>query len=301
MSAKRQVVVRIDGKPAGSSVNREKNTNRTENVSRHEMAAAGETSENEIHTFAREYDSTLAITKAASRNQGNLNMFKPIIIAIVSAVVIGSIMGFVMLKIIVNFDNDLNGTPAVLVPSEEEGKKNDGGATNNADKGAYSLGAMSAFVLQGGVFSSVENAEAESAKFIENGYTPVVWEKDGQFFLLVNLGSTKEDLQSDTTSLMNNGIEAYAKEWQLAERKVEVTREEYEWLTSFQDNWNNSLEKGALDENKWNNLIEQAPTDSTLLADFITLLKDQLSAISTKDHKQILLAIWHSYDSALNN
>lgn len=295
MSAKRQVVVRIDGKIADSNFSREKITNRKEKLLKDEIAAAEETGENEIHTFAREYDPSLAITKATSKSQSKFDMFKPIIIAIISAAVIGSIMGFIMLKIIVNFDNDINGTPAVQVPSGNEEKSN--GASTK--KGTYALEAMSAFVLQGGVFSSVENAEAESAKFLENGYTPVIWEKDSQFYLLVHLGMTKEELQDDTTSLMNNGIEAYAKEWQLMEKEVEVTEAEYAWLTSFQENWNVSLGEGKIDNSKWTKLIEQVPADSALLSNLVSLLTDQLEALETKDHKQILLAMLESYDSTI--
>ncbi|WP_010099008.1 hypothetical protein [Ornithinibacillus scapharcae] len=301
MTAKRQVVVRIDGNTSNSSLNRDKFTNKTDARSHNEMAAAEESGENDIHTFAREYDSTLAITKSGKKSQTNFDIFKPIIIAIVSAVTIGSIMGFVMLKIIVNFDNDLNGTPAVLVPTDGEKKKDNGAATDNANKGTYILESMSAFVLQGGVFSSLENAEAESSKFIENGYNPVIWEKDSQFFLLVHLGLTKEDLQDDTSTLMTNGIEAYAKEWQIVEKEVEVSKEEYEWLASFQDNWNISLGEGKVDKTKWNNLLEQAPSNSTILTNLTTSVKDQLDALDTRDHNQILLALWQSFHNTLSN
>ncbi|MBS3679447.1 SPOR domain-containing protein [Ornithinibacillus massiliensis] len=299
MSAKKQVVVRLDGKGKRENTNKSGHIHVNKKNVSEEIAATEESSHNQIHTFARNYD-TSTISSSTAKKQTTFHMFKPIIIAIISALTIGSIMGFVLLKIIVNFDNNLNGTPAVAMPieGEEKGKDDNQGNASKVDTSHYMLDSMSAFVLQGGVFSSIANAEAESGKFVEQGYAPVIWEKDNQFYLLVTMRRSKEDLQSDINSLKEKGIEVYAKDWQTSEKEVALTKEEYDWVVSFQEQWNLSLENGSLDEETWNALIEQAPKGSTELNSFVTQMEELLT--SKENTEIVLLNLWNSLDSVVS-
>jgi stage II sporulation protein B len=299
MSAKRPIVVRIDGKQAREQLSGKRNGEKIEHTGLEEVAAAEESSENRIHTFAREYDTTLMLAKTTSKKQSKFEMFKPIIIAIFSAAIIGSIMGFVMLKIIVNFDNDLNGTPAIALPSGGKEQEDQGEGNNSTTTSLYTIEPMSAFVLQGGVFLSSANAEAESKKFIEQGYSPIIWERDSQFFLLVNLGMSKADLQQDINALSENGIEVYAKEWQIGEREIELSESDYQWVTSFQENWNMALGKGSLEIESWQSLLDKAPKSESFNG-FVTALDEQVNSINEKDFGQVLLAMWQSFDSFIS-
>ncbi len=303
MSAKKQVVVRIDGKDRKSNSIKKihSGVDKIERTASEEVAAAEESGANKLHTFSRDYDTTFMLSKTPTKKQSNFAMFKPIIIAIISAITIGSIMGFVMLKIIVNFDNDLNASPAFLVPTDENNNGQGEEKTENPPTNSttlHTIDSMSAFVLQGGVFSTVENAEAESVKFVEQGYAPIIWEKEGQFYLLVNLGMSKEDLQDDTNALMNSGIEVYAKEWQVSEMEMELTKEEYDWLLAFQDQWNISLGTGMVEAREWQALMDQAPEQSEILASFIPSIGEYITA--EKDSDGILLAIWQEYNFLLH-
>lgn len=300
MSAKKQVVVRLDGKAKRENTKKSGHIQVNKGNVREEIAATEETSHNQIHTFARNYD-TSSLSSSKAKKQTTFHMFKPIIIAIISALIIGSIMGVVLLNIIVNFDNNWNGTPAVAMPieGEEKGKDDNQGNASTGDTSPYMLDSMFAFVLQGGVFSSTANAEAESGKFVEQGYAPVIWEKDNQFYLLVTMGRSKEDLQSDINSLKEKGIEVYAKDWQTSEKEIVLTKEEYDWIVSFQEQWNLSLENGSLEEETWNALIEQAPKGSTELNSFVTQMEE---LFTSKDNTEIvLLHLWNSLDSVLSS
>ncbi|WP_026906336.1 SPOR domain-containing protein [Paucisalibacillus globulus] len=304
MSAKKPIVVRIDGKQAKKKASKEisRNIDKIGKVNREQAATVEESSENKIQTFAREYDTPLSLSKSIPKNRNYFNMFKPIIIAIISAITIGSIMGFVMLKIIVNFDNDLNATPAYLVPgqNEENDNKEKGSAGESTSNGSlFQISAMSAFVLQGGVFSSVANAEAESAKFIEQGYSPVIWEKDSQYFLLISSGISKEDLQEDTDALMDHGIDAYAKEWTVGEKEIKLTEKEYNWFSSFQDNWNMALGKDNIEIETWKGLVGEAPKGSEAFNSFVANITEQINSVNDKNSGQVLLSMWELYDSFL--
>lgn len=301
MSAKKQVVVRLNGNGNKGSTKKPGHIHVNKGNVSEEIAATEETSHNQIHTFARNYD-TSTISSSTAKKQTEFHMFKPIIIAIISALTIGSIMGFILLKIIVNFDNNLNGTPAVAMPIEGEKNSNDDNQGNTSTIGTsnYTLEPMSAFVLQGGVFSTIANAESESGKFVEQGYVPVIWEKDNQYYLLVSMGRSKEDLQSDINSLKEKGIEVYAKEWQTSEKEIVLTKEEYEWVVSFQEQWNLSLKNGSLEEESWNALIEQAPKGSTELTSFVTRMEEQVTS-TDNNTERVLLNLWNSLDSIVSS
>src|SRR5690606_6501117 len=304
MSAKKPIVVRIDGKQAKEKFNRERNRNIevVEKIGIEEAAAMEESSENNIHTFAREYDPTLKLSKTKKQNT-NLNMFKPIIIAIISAITIGSIMGFVMLKIIVNFDNDVNATPAYqTIPGQGQDDQNKSVEDETTSGGTLiTLDSMSAFVLQGGVFSSASNAEAESSKFIDQGYSPVIWEKDSQYYLLVSSGLSKEDLQDDINVLVGSGIDVYAKEWVIGESEIKLSEEESNWVSACQDQWNIATGKGLIEVDTWNKMVEQAPKGTESFNSFVTSLKEQLTSFNDNNSGQLLLAMWKSYDEFISS
>lgn len=298
MAVKKQIVVRLDGKGKQGSF-RKSSYSQVENIERmnEELAAAEESSDSKIHTFTRNYDTPL-LSQSSSKSKSNFHIFKPIIIAIISAIIIGSIMGFIMLKIIVNFDNDLTVTQDYVAPTNGEENGNEGTTTTSTETSQYKIDAMSAYVLQGGVFSSVAGAEVESEKFVDAGYSPVIWEKDNQFFLLVDLGLSKEALQQDVTSLKESGIEVYAKEWQLSEQELELTKEEHEWIVSFQDKWKLSLETGNIEAEQWQQIVDQAPTQSEKLSSLVRSIEENVSA-DDKNTEGVLLKTWKTFATVL--
>ncbi|WP_047981700.1 SPOR domain-containing protein [Ornithinibacillus contaminans] len=301
MSIKKPIVVRIDGKKA--SYNRSAiDTSNPEKITAHrEVAAAEETSDTMIHTFARDYEQDYTNTKT----QAKLTMFKPIIIAIISAIMIGSIMGIMMLKLMVNFDNNTSSNAMIIPANGERDTANENGESQpESSTNAFSLEAMSAFVLQGGVFSDSVNAESESAKFTDAGYTPIIWEKDNQFFLLVGVASTKEAVLHIASELQELGIDVYAKEWRVEQGEVDISKEEFDWLTSFQQLWTESLSSSHVEslEADWKQLLERAPSDSDKLATLITNLdglQADLMEAQEQDFQHIWLAMWKEYEAYL--
>ncbi|MEN2765725.1 hypothetical protein [Ornithinibacillus xuwenensis] len=306
MSAKKPIVVRIDGKKTKNHASKNNSLEEEKRATREQAAAAEESSDNRIHTFAREYDPSLMLSKSHATKNGNLNIFKPILIAIISAIIIGSIMGFVMLKIIVNFDNDLNNNPTVATADADKDASEKNGIANGSEGSLYKIDTTSAFVLQGGVFSEKANAETESTKFIEAGYDPVIWERDSQFYLLVGIGNTKEDVLQVGESLQSSGIEVYAKEWQVAETEVTLTEEEHNWIHSFQEKWNASLEDGSSEQilSDWKQFLKTAPDQSNAFNTFVKSLEDNVNNLSGESKHEVrytLLTFWNQYASFINN
>jgi stage II sporulation protein B len=299
MSAKRSIVVRIDGHKDRKSSSDEGYNRKERGTLAREEAAAAEESSDRIHTFAREYDQSLMISKGSMKKKSSFSMFRPIIIAIISALAIGSIMGFVMLKIIVNFDNGLNTTPAIVLPANSGEDENDGNSAS-AESTLYTLGTMTAFVLQGGVYSESANAESETTKFTDLDFKPVIWERDNQFYLLVNVANSKATLQEEALSLANNNIEVYVKEWQISEADVELTKEEYNWITTFQEKWNTSLQQSTFEIDAWEKFIQDVPGQSKHLASLTTSLTDLLKG-NENGTGSLLLEMAKAYEVWLNS
>ncbi|HAM81432.1 hypothetical protein [Ornithinibacillus bavariensis] len=297
MSAKGPIVVRIDGhKKKINSAKGDDGRKKVETLA-HTEAAAAEESSDRIHTFAREYDKSLMISKSKMKKQSTFSMFKPILIAIISALAIGSIMGFVMLKIIVNFDNELNPTPANVLPAEgEDGKENK--KADSVELSSFTLDALSAYVLQGGVYSESANAETELGKYTDLGYAPIIWQRENQFYLLVNMADSKVSLQEDALSLANNNIEVYVKEWQISESKLELTEEEYNWITVFQKDWNNALQNGSINKETWKKLIDDAPNKTEHLTSFTASLREVLKQ-EGKGTGTLLMEMANAYEDWL--
>ncbi|GGA85942.1 hypothetical protein [Ornithinibacillus halotolerans] len=298
MSKDKSIVVKIDGKRLTSD--RKGYSKDIEKISRDEIAAAEDSSEDRIHTYTREYDITSIGNQSAIHKINKFDMFKPIIIAIASALIVGSILGFVMLKVIVNFDNSLNSSPAILVPDKENGTNNNDD-TSSQDRTLYTIEPLSAFVIQGGIFSTLENANKISSQFNELGYSPFVWEKDNQFFLLVQVGEKKEDLQEDINFLTENGLDVYGKEWVVDGKEIQLTKQESEWITSFQQTWVASLNEGKWNDEKWNTLFDSLPEKSDRLTSFQSELKDSIQQVNEKESNHILLSIWADYQSIFSN
>lgn len=302
MPAKKPIVVRIDGKTPKKYNSNSSKRDEIEYIAKKEIAAAEESREDNIHTFAREYDRSYMISKSIPKKQSNFHMFKPIIIAITSAVAIGSIMGFIMLKIIVNFDNDVNASPTVVLPATNQETGDGEQDTDSSKEGAaqYSLAPMTAYVLQGGVFSGRENAENEAEKFVEHGYQPVIWKRENQFYLLIGLASTKEVVQLMGEDLTNSGIEVYARDWQVSEVEMELTEDQYNWLNSFQELWDRSVLENNIDPNEWKLLMGDVPNQDQAFTDFtanLVTLSEQMQDAEENERQYILLSMWEKYQT----
>src|SRR5699024_12332268 len=143
MKNKKPITVRLNGKKANKN-KRNKNDEPTEFQSvDHEQAATVENADEPIPTFARKTDNMNPLNK-----KSKWGAFKPVVISISAAIVIGSMLGFIMLNMFGNINdlsnhgNNPEATNAVVAAKDTEQKSN---ATDEQN-------ANTAYVLQGVVF-----------------------------------------------------------------------------------------------------------------------------------------------------
>lgn len=253
-------------------------------------------SKESIPTFTRNYEEDKG--KSVFQLIRKIKHFKPIILAVFSALFIGSVLGFFLLNLLTNINGDSN-----LVDKETTTNqaihydKND--QPKDDQRQLFTLDGMNAQVLQVGVFSKKENAKEWLERFEEKGFPATIWERDDQFFLFAGVAHTTDVAHELMTDIKDKDFDVFVKEWTTKEIEVEVSKEDYEWLTSFQELWKKTLVSDEINIDDWTNLQKMSEKDS----EDVTELKEDIKHLLEKNIKEeplrlqkYLLSIWNQFE-----
>lgn len=295
VNMKKSFVARKSGK-------KQKQQQATEHVdaSQTEQAATlQESSEDPIPVLAKE-DKPYPKNKTGKNNR--FSHFKPVIIAIVSATVIGSVLGFVMLRMFVGIDHELaapspNSLPTAAVNADEDKQQQE------AEAKPITIESMNAYALQGGVFSEKANADKWAEKFTDAGMSSMVWEQDEQYYLFLGLTEEKEQAKNlVATTKESSDYDVFVKEWSTDKVEVEMSGEEQKWFQSFQDQWAKSLagvnKEKALLPADWEPIAASYPKESERGKDLVDAISKVEETTGT-DAQITLLNLWNAYDQSL--
>ncbi|WP_163970134.1 SPOR domain-containing protein [Oceanobacillus halotolerans] len=311
MENKRSITVKLNKKKSTKQSSESAETSGATNPEElhDEMAAAVEGSDDkmDIPAYARQHDPD-DIHRGLQKKKKGFKNLKPILFAILSAIGVGSILGFIMLNFFGGMD-DYTGTgdtnssvPAVI---DDEGD-DDSHQTTEEDEpqvtanSSASLPALTGFVVQAGVFSDEPNAE-EAAKDLENsGYSSVVWNDGESYFLFTGVASTKEHANELAATIDE---EVYVKEWQTDEVELTLNEKEAQWIHNVSDQWKASLksvsQNGSLQTEGWNKVLEAFPTESETLSPLHNTLKELNKEMEAADENRahyLLLQIWYELE-----
>lgn len=245
-------------------------------------------------------------TGKLSSNKSNRSI-KPMLVAVISALLIGSMLGFIMIKMITNIDLNVKNDPVTANAGLNDDENKDD-TDDQTDLKVSHIDKLNAYVLQVGVFSKIENAKEWENKFKEAGFKALIWERESQYFLLAGIAGTEEQARVMSTEMKDANFDVFVKEWETNKTEKEFTSEEEKWILSFVKYWNETVESLTkenmhLSEN-WNNLTRDYPDNS----DDITQLVNEINKHSFEEfhnindwHKQyILLDLWYHYDAVFN-
>lgn len=259
-----------------------------------EQAATLEHNDDAIPTFARKTDNISSLPK--KKGQGAI---KPILVSVIAAVIIGSILGFIMLNMIAGIDDRA---------SNSGGQQASAGVDTNdkertkTDSGKQSV--MSAYVLQGGVFAEKENADEWAKKFKEAGLPSVIWEKDSEFYLFAGIADSKEQAKEQAESLQAQELDVFAKEWETDKVDQDLTETESSWLKDFQEQWSSTLtavtKEQEITADKWQQLVDNQPEESQIAGELAEEIENSLGAMEGTRESEIqgnLLSMWQKYES----
>ncbi len=264
----------------------------------HEHASALEDSDkNErIPTFDRnhsldEYDRKYA---ANIKKLGNV---KPIIVAAVSAVVIGICLGIIMLNMFDGIDDGTNSEIEHTTASNTDTNTQDSEQTLSS----ITLQPIHAFVLQAGVFSTEANASQWSEKYQKAGFPTTIWQRDDQFFLLAGIAETKKQAESLKANFADFDI--YVKEWNTKETEKQFTQPGNEWISSFAELWHESLKTISAQETvsaeAWQNLLDGYPKQAEKLSPFFEQISDsrkKFEGTNMANEQIFLIDQWRQFE-----
>ncbi|MEN1970485.1 hypothetical protein WMZ97_20715 [Lentibacillus sp. N15] len=272
-------------------------------VIRDEQASTVEHTKNDdsIPTFERSHsfpDKHKGYRLFGKGQKGRHLNLKPILVAILSAVVVGGLLGFIMLNMFNGIGYQTNG---------ESGQQNLAGTGSESDASkttaqgsSMTLPSLSAFVLQGGVFSTQDNAKQWVETFQQAEHPAAIWEREGQFTLLAGLAETEEQAKALAADFTDEDI--YIKEWSTEEADIEGTDQEQKWLQAFVDRWNDSVHllssENELDTEAWQKLMNDFPKQASHLAAFQKQLAASFKEMTDGNNAEqtFLLEQWQQYE-----
>ncbi|MFS0751304.1 hypothetical protein [Oceanobacillus sp. 1P07AA] len=219
---------------------------------------------------------------------------KPLFMAVISAVIIGSILGFTLIRMFVQVDS----------PSSTNGSVPTAGGVNGTEPSlamseeSYQLEPLHSYIIQVGIFSEEANAAEWQKNYTELDIKTIIWEREDQYFLLAGVAPTKELGQSIAESISQQGnVDLYVKEWSTTEGEADLTKEEVQWIDSLHSFWQTELtnQLNATDpitSDKIQPLIENVPKETHA----INKLVETLNETSGEPSSQQLLRLMHEYE-----
>ena len=194
-----------------------------------------ESSENDIEEFKINSSSKTPkksglpkITSFSSNTKKNGRPLGSIVISGIFAILIGTTIGVVMLKLVTAGPTEKTVTePPVVEVKGGTDKKPAAGKTTTA-----ALGQLTAYVIQGGFFSSKDGAKETVSQISSKGVPSQIIEMEGKHFIFLGTADSIETAKSLSTQYKDKGVEgAFAKSLLLDEKKVSnITTKEKDFL-----------------------------------------------------------------------
>ncbi|QTM99961.1 hypothetical protein ERJ70_12065 [Sediminibacillus dalangtanensis] len=221
-------------------------------------------------------------------------IYKVFLFAAFAALAIGLALGFIMLRMFAGIDEASD--PETL-PSSYTNPANDDPGKETAEK-TNGLKGMEAFVIQGGVFSSKDKAEAWQKNFTEADFPSMVWEREGQYYLFAGVADTEAAAKKTASAMTENKLETYVKPWQTTATEKDLTEGEAEWLQQFPPLWQDSVSAGGeINREEWNDWLGLLPKDAAealvQLHDQAEKLTNEANALSPGEVQIELLSLWN--------
>ncbi|WP_421380189.1 hypothetical protein ACOJQI_17285 [Bacillus salacetis] len=207
-----------------------------------------------------------------------------VIYTLVGAVAVSLIFGFIILNVITDGEQSI---PAVQL--QEAGDTNtDKADTPSASGGTIALEGMNASVLQGGVFSTADSANAMKATLETKGIPTMMIEMEGSQYLFVGTAGDLEGAKAMGKKLSAENVEVYAKDIVIPEKKYEGTKADADFIKKSKAVYaavayesSNAYVNGTINDEKMNEISTLLKDLSALkVSEKMTGLKENLEAAS---------------------
>lgn len=183
------------------------------------------------HKSSKKSSLPKVVSFSSHSNKKNGRPFGSILISAAFAILIGTTIGVVMLKLVMTGPAEKTATSTLPTTVTEEKKDPDTKASTGT---AAAIGPLSVNVIQGGLFTSKDGAKEVSTQLQAKGLPSQIFEIDGKYLIFLGIADSIETAKSLSTQYKNNGAEgAFAKPLVINEKKVStLTDKEKTFLES---------------------------------------------------------------------
>lgn len=237
------------------------------------------------------------------RRKSMFRSAKPLLISILSAITIGVILGFIVLRMGAGGTGATNNIEASQTPPPTKSTTGPAGEEEDSSSptSPIELVELQAYVLQAGVYSERDNTDEVVSTFESHGYAPVVWEKDRQFYVFTHLFAAEEQAKEEVEDMEKSELETYAKSWITENRTVDMSEEEGVFIQEFVETWNETVEKHSNQETDviglWEQLVEEIPEEEGVLEPLTTYVTTEIEeAEMAIEMDELLLNTWILYE-----
>lgn len=264
----------------------------------------------EVPTFVRRHSED-SDNEHYFGQKSRFSMFKPIILASVSAIIIGSVLGFFMLNMFVDIDKGLsqqNYTVPAAVDDEEANKEgSDKESASDEVISSTPIESVDAFVLQAGKFEGEANANEMQKKFNQAGFSAMIWFKENYYYVLAGIAKSKDQANQLAKEFKDHQLEVFVKNWNTESSDMKLTNDEASWFKAYNKQWTESLSSlnkdEKLSEDGWANIVNTIPDDSENIGEFTAFLKKEISDLVKANkwqEQRMLLNLWYQLNLLVN-
>ncbi len=163
--------------------------------------------------------------------------FRPVLMVVLFAILIGTSFGLIMLKLVKTEKIVETAEPVITQPQTNEGQ------VSGSEK--LALAPLSTFVIQGGVFSTVEAAKQMREENMKKGVPAQIVERDGQAFLYLGVADNLEHAKEMGKQISSSGVEVFAKSVIIDEKSLDALHTEEKRLLEVVHTFYEILATGA--------------------------------------------------------
>ncbi|UOQ86157.1 SPOR domain-containing protein [Gracilibacillus salinarum] len=255
------------------------------------------------HVFQRQYTPDPGSFKKKP-SQSFWKKYKSLWLSALTAIIIGSFLGFIMLKMFVDLDpeemaTNQNSTNGAVQTTGSTSEENSGGATGGD---ALELKSYPLFVIQAGVYSNQAAAEELITGLEQENVAAMIWQRDDQYHVFVGAETSHDASKQFASSSINTTYEIYAgKEWTTNTETASVSAEEKAWLTDLGSMIDQQLADG-LDPSSITEWLQAKPENMSEKVQVVATAADEFANASDEQAKQVaLLSIIESYEKLATN
>jgi stage II sporulation protein B len=151
----------------------------------------------------------------AKDKNGRSGAVKSIFLAVISAVIVGTGFGIVMLKLVIS-DQGKQSTAARPIA-----QVNGSPVQASSNLSTAALNSWTAYVVQGGVFSGNETAKTASENIIAKGFPAITVQGNGEYYLFLGVSDSLDDAKELEQVYRTNGIaDVYSKSITIPEKTI---------------------------------------------------------------------------------